>query len=261
MAHPETKTVTIALGQMRVIGGDPETNLQRALSFISEAAPRASLIVLPEVLDCGWCDQSAHEHAQALAPGSPAFDTLSQAAAKHDILVCAGLTERSGDDLYNAAVLFERNGTCLLTHRKVNELELAHELYRSGKGAEGVANTSLGSIGLMICADGFAPEEALTNELIARGARLIVSPCAWAVPPDHDQERDPYGALWRDVYGRPAAKHRITIAAASNVGAIRHGLWSGHPCIGCSLIVGPDGQVVASGGYGTEEIVYAEITL
>ena len=45
-----------------------------------------------------------------------------------------------------------------------------------------------------------AAEEHL-KALAKKGARLILSPCAWAVPPDHDQVRDPYGSLWRDVYG------------------------------------------------------------
>jgi hypothetical protein len=51
------------------------------------------------------------------------------------------------------------------------------------------------------------------------------------------------------------------IAGSSNVGEIRHGAWAGHPCVGCSILVGPDGKMRACGAYREEEIVCAEINL
>jgi hypothetical protein len=45
------------------------------------------------------------------------------------------------------------------------------------------------------------------------------------------------------------------------VGEIRHGAWAGHRCIGCSMLLGPDGEVRARGPYGKEEIVHAKITV
>ena len=47
-----------------------------------------------------------------------------------------------------------------------------------------------------------------------------------------------------------ARDHRLWIAGASSVGPITSGPWTGHACIGCSLIVGPDGEAVAQGPYG-----------
>ncbi len=107
-------------------------------------------------------------------------------------------------------------------------------------------------MGVMICADAFAPGEVISRTLALMGAQLIVSPCAWAVANDHDQASEPYGTLWRDCYGRVAREHRIWIAGASNVGPITAGAWAGRKCIGCSLVVGPDGEVVAHGPYGED---------
>ena len=259
----ETKTFTLALGQMRVAGGEVTENLARALATIEAAKKEgAALVVLPEVLDCGWCDQSGREEAGEI-PGGPSFATLARAATKHSLHVCAGLTEREGDLIYNAAVLLAPDGRLLLKHRKVNELDFAKRVYTTGTTAEAVCHTTLGRIGLMICADGFIAGETISRSLAAQGARLIVSPCAWAVPPHHDQEREPYGALWRDVYGRVAKESGIWIAGASNVGTIRHGPWAGRHCIGCSMLVGPDGDVHAQGSYGpdAEEIIHAPIRL
>jgi predicted amidohydrolase len=249
------------MGQMRVVGGAVEKNLGRATAMIAEAAGHgADLIVLPEVLDCGWCDESAREHAGAI-PGGSSYQALAQAAVSQEIHVCAGLTERDGEEIYNSGVLIGPEGALLLKHRKVNELAIAKEIYSTGKNAEAVCDTPFGKLGLMICADGFFVGEVLTRSLAGLGAQVILSPCAWAVPPEHDQEKEPYGDLWRDVYGRVAKEAGIWISGTSNVGEVRHGAWSGHPCIGCSMLVGPDGEVRVSGSYGkaAEEILYAEV--
>ena len=261
MSGAETKTFTLAMGQMRVVGGEVAGNLGRASLAVREAvAGGAKVIVLPEVLDCGWCDESAREHAGSI-PGGSSFEILARTAAEHAIYLCAGLTEREGDRIFNSAVLLGSDGSLLLKHRKVNELEFAKEIYSTAHEATAVCKTELGNLGLMICADAFIAGEVLTRSLAGLGAQLILSPCAWAVPPDHDQKKEPYGDLWRDVYGRVARETGIWIAGASNVGTIRHGEWSGHHCIGCSMLVGPDGEVRASGSYGmdAEAVVLADV--
>ena len=95
------------------------------------------------------------------------------------------------------------------------------------------------------------------------GAKVILSPCAWAVPADHDNYREPYGQLWLDNYCPVARDFRIWIAGASNVGPLTAGPWAGHKCIGCSLLVGPDGQQVLMGPYGEEAdiVLYAQLTV
>jgi predicted amidohydrolase len=95
------------------------------------------------------------------------------------------------------------------------------------------------------------------------GADIILSPCAWAVPPDHDNAKEPYGQLWRDNYSPVARDFRMWIAGISNVGPITSGPWTGRKCIGCSMLVGPDGAVALQGPYGenAEAVLYAEIAL
>lgn len=234
---------------MLVEPGRMEANLARAEQRVREAAARgAQLVVLPEALDCGWTHPSAREHAGPI-PGGAACERLRAAARAHRVHLCVGIIEAEGSRRFNAAVLFSPEGELLLHHRKIHELDLAHDLYTCGDRLA-VAHTALGTLGVMICADAFAPGEPISRTLALMGAQIIVSPCAWAVPADHDQAREPYGALWRDCYGRVAREHRVWIAGASNVGPVTAGAWAGRKCIGCSLIVGPDGQPVAQAPYG-----------
>ena len=58
-----------------------------------------------------------------------------------------GLVERAGPKLFNAAVLIGPAGELLLHHRKINELDIALDLYSVGDRV-GVAQTDLGTFGL-----------------------------------------------------------------------------------------------------------------
>lgn len=241
----------LALAQMPVMGGRRAENLDGACEFIAGAAQAgAAAVLLPEALDCGWCHESARTEAGGIPDGDSCL-RLREAARTHSIHVCAGLIERADDTLYNAAALISPDGEVLLHHRKLNELSLAHHLYAQGDRLA-VAHTSLGVIGLMICADAFFRGQIVSRTLGLMGAQIILSPCAWAVPPDHDNTREPYGRLWLDNYGPVAKDFRLWIAGASNVGSITEGEWSGRQCIGCSLVVDPTGEPVLRGPYGSE---------
>jgi len=250
----------MALVQMAVTGGDRPGNLARALAMIAEAAAHGSrLVLLPEAMDLGWTHPSSRTAAEPLPDGA-ACRRLAQAAAAHGIHICAGLTERSGDRVFNSAVLIGKGGAVLCIHRKINELEIGHPYYAPGDRLS-VAHTELGTLGLMICADAFAKDQVLSRSLCYMGADVILSPCAWAVPGDHDNVKEPYGDTWRNAYQPVAKEFRVWIAGVSNVGAIDAGPWAGRKCIGCSLVIGPSGAEVLMGPYGAgaEAILYVDV--
>lgn len=247
---------------MTVVGGQPDENLRSAIESIAAAAKLgASIVLLPEALDCGWCHSSAETLAGPI-PDGDACMRLREAAKTHQIHVCAGLIERAGDLLFNSAVLISPESKVLLHHRKINELAMAHHLYACGDRV-GVTHTELGTIGLMICADGFAPSQSISRTLGLMGAQIILSPCAWAVPPDHDNECEPYGQLWLNNYGPVAKEFGLWIAGASNVGLVSEGEWSGHHCVGCSLVINPTGKTALRGPYGSnaEKLLLVDVEL
>lgn len=250
----------LALVQMRVEPGEKASNLEHAAQLVTEAARSgAHLVVLPEASTVGWTDARSATHADAI-PDGESVQQLSELARRHQIHLCAGLVERSGQQVFNAAVLLGPRGDLSLHHRKIFELDIAHDGYALGDRLQ-VADTALGRIGVMICADAFAPGQVISRTLGLMGADLIISPCAWAVPAGHDNVTEPYGQLWQDNYGPVARDFSIWIAGVSNVGPITSGPWRGRKCIGSSLLVGPDGKAVLQGPYGedAETILYADI--
>jgi len=250
----------VAMAQMRVEPGAKEENLCRAEQRIAEAARAgADIVVLPEAMPLGWTHPAARELADEV-PGGESCRRLQAAARDRGIAVCSGVIERDGPAIYNSAVLIDATGELLLRHRKIHELDIAHDLYARGDRVN-VAATKFGRIGVMICADGFAPGQVISRTLGLMGAKLIVSPCAWAVPANHDNSREPYGRLWLDNYGPVCREFGLWIAGVSNVGPITAGPWTGRQCIGNSLLIDNLGEIAARGAHGqqAEELILAGI--
>jgi predicted amidohydrolase len=254
-------TIQLAMGQMLVEPGQAEGNLGRARRMIEDAARAAcQIVLLPECLDLGWTHPSARRLAEPI-PGAFA-DRLCEAAGASGIHVVAGLTERAEGRIYNTAILIDPRGRILLVHRKINVLDIAQDLYAIGNRL-GVAETELGTIGINICADNFPDSLALGHALARMGAQLLLSPCAWAVPADHDNRRQPYGDLWKEAYTRLAGLYEMPVVGVSNVGRLNAGPWKGRKCIGCSLAVGHRGEVLLQGPYGetAEQLLVVRLEL
>jgi predicted amidohydrolase len=258
MSHLDCR---VGMAQIFVCGGHPTANLDRAETFVADASGRGcQLVVLPECMDLGWTDPSARRLAQPI-PG-PHSQRLVEAATRHGVYVVAGLVERVGDRLYNAAVLIDPNGEILLVHRKINELEIAHHLYSIGDRLAVVA-TKLGTLGISICADNFPNSLAIGHVLARMGAQILLSPSAWAVDASHDNAVAPYGERWRCAFSELGRLYDLPVIAVSNVGWLTDGPWKGRKAIGCSLATNDRGETLATGPYGeaAEALIVVDVPL
>ena len=259
-SQKEIKPFKLAVAQMRVVGGAPETNLEHAAEMIEEAAKQgAQLVLLPEAMDLGWTDPSALTMAEPV-PGGKSAQLLSSMAKKHQIYICSGLTEKDGEKVYNSAVLVNPMGKVILLHRKINELDIGHPYYALGQSLQ-VVPTDLGNIGVMICADASTGKREIPRVLSYMGADVILSPSAWAVPADHNNIDNPYGNTWWKAYKPVAKDFRVWIASCSNVGWMTGGPWQGWKAIGCSMVIGPGGEEIMNAPYGdnADTILYVDI--
>jgi predicted amidohydrolase len=254
------KEFRLAVVQMYVEPGELQKNLSHAGQLIAEAAGKgADVVLLPEVMDLGWTHPSARQLADSI-PGGVACKSLCEAARKNKVYICCGIVEADGNTVYNSAIIIDNKGKVLIKHRKLNELDIAHDLYSQGDRLN-VCTTPWGTFGLMICADATANDHVLTRSLCYMGADVILSPSSWAVPADHDNSKEPYGDTWKNAYMPVAKEFSVWIASASNVGPVTEGPWKNWKCIGCSLIIGPDGKEKLMGPYGehAEKILYYNI--
>lgn len=250
-------SIKLGLGQLLVEGGEPQRNLNRAFKMIDDASSQhCDIILLPECLDLAWTHPSAKTEAQPI-PG-PYSEQLCQQAREHHIYVCAGLTERYHDRVYNSAVFINSSGEITLKYRKINLLLVEQEFYSVGDLLS-VVETSWGLIGVNICADNYMDGLPIGHTLARMGAQMILSPSSWTVSYSISEKDDPYGEKWVKPYTILAKLYHIVIVGTTSVGVIVGGPYEGKKMIGCSLAVGPQG-IIAQGRFNefAGELIVAE---
>jgi N-carbamoylputrescine amidase len=255
MTDRETRdeaTVRIACIQMEPLVGEKEPNVGRSLELIENAAANgARLLVLPELCNSGYVFNS-REEAFALAeeiPDGPTCSAWAGAARKHSLHIVAGINERDGQTLYNAAVVIGPSGY-VGRFRKVHLWNEENLFFEPGNLGFPVFRTSLGRIGTFICYDGWFPESFRLCAL--QGADIVCIPTNWVPIPGQAKDRE---AMANILCMAAAHSNSIFVAAADRVGVERS-----QPFIGQSVIVSYTGWPIGSAGSPDhEEIIYADV--
>jgi predicted amidohydrolase len=243
--------VKIACVQMEPVVGEKERNVRRTLERVNEAAGEgAGLIVLPELCNSGYMITS-REEAFSLAeevPGGPTCRAWMDAACARRLHLVAGIAEREGEVLYNAAVVIGPSGF-VGKFRKVHLWNEENLFFEPGNLGFPVFKTPLGRVATFICYDGWFPESYRLCAL--QGADLVCIPTNWVPIPGQAEGRE---AMANILVMAAAHANSVFVAAADRVGVER-----GQSFIGQSLIVSHTGWPI--GGPASpdkEEIVYAE---
>ena len=247
-------SVKIACIQMEPVVGKKDQNVTRSLELVQKAAAQgARLIVLPELCNSGYVFES-REEAFALAeeiPQGPTCKAWMDIAQRHGLHLVAGISERDGQALYNAAVVIGPSGH-IGTFRKVHLWGAENLFFEPGNLGFPVFKTPLGRIGTFICYDGWFPESYRLCAL--QGADIVCIPTNWVPIPGQDERRE---AMANILCMAAAHSNSIFVAAADRVGVER-----GQPFIGQSVIVSYTGWPI--GGPASpdrEDIIYAEANL
>jgi predicted amidohydrolase len=229
----------LGLGQLLVEGGEPSRNLDRAVKMVKEASLRGcDIVLLPETLDLAWTHPSALSEAEPI-PGKYS-DILCKAAKDFSIHICAGLTEKSEERVYNSAIFISDKGEILLKYHKINLLEVEQPFYEVGETLNTI-DTRFGKIGINICADNYADGLVIGHTLARMGAQVILSPSSWTVDFSINEEHDPYKEKWIKPYSTLASLYNLVIVGTTSVGYIVGGPYEGKKSVGCSLVVGKNG--------------------
>ena len=236
-----TGRIRLGMGQLLVEGGEPERNLKRAEEMVEEAsAKRCDMVLLPETLDLAWTHPSAKTEAMPI-PG-PYSDKLCRSARDHAIYICAGLTEKETDRVYNTALFIDPRGEIMLKYHKINLLTVEQDFYAVGNSLS-VIETPFGVIGVNICADNYIDSLEIGHTLARMGSQIILSPSSWTVDYSIVEGTDPYGEKWFKPFFTLASLYDLVVASATSVGYIVGGPYEGKKMIGCSMAVGREGLI------------------
>lgn len=236
----------IACVQMDVLPGKPEENYAIAEAQIRKAARKQpDVILLPETWNTGFAP--AHlDPAQADEDGARTKQICSTLAKELGVNLLAGsVTTRRGDELYNTAYGFNRQGALVCSYEKTHLFSPLDEkqAYRPGNS---LARFTLDGVScaLIICYDLRFPELARTLALPGLDVLFVVS--QWP--------RQRISHL--QTLAQARAIENQTFVAVCNACGTADGTTFG----GCSMAIDPLGGVIRQAGTRAC-ILYADMRL
>lgn len=218
--------------QFAVSLGAVEDNLATVKSLLAGQSPAGNtLVVLPEL----WATGFDYLHCRELAAKTPGLLLeLQKTAAEHGVVIAGSLLEpqANGGNPWNT--LFVVDGTGVLDrYRKQHLFGLWKEdqFFAAGDRPEPIA-TGSGDLGALVCYDLRFPELA-ANQTFA-GAQVLVVSAQWPKTRlDH----------WRVLLRARAIENQAFVVAANCCGTSGKAEFAGH-----SMVVAPDGKIVAEAG-------------
>jgi predicted amidohydrolase len=234
---------------------DMEGNAARIADAAAQA--RADLLLTPALSLPGYdVGDAVHRLGMTIAPGMP-VPLLHAAGAGGDVVV--GLIEDAPGGPYNSACVIGA-GHCQFRHRKLYlpTYGMFDEGRWFGRGSElNSWRTDAGwHCGLLICEDFWHP--GLAYVLASRGVDVLLVQAA--APGRGVWQGGEHGTfassdIWERIARTTAQLYGIAVALCNRVG-----VEGGVSFAGGSLIVGPDGTVLARAGSDEEEVLVVEVT-
>lgn len=275
---------TAAVVQAEPAWLDVQAGVEKAVSLIAEAARNnAKLIAFPETWIPGyphflWLGPQAAAmsfvgsyHENSIVVGDVNFRRLADAAAKYEITVVVGASERDKGSLYMAQFVFGADGSTIGTRRKLKATHVERALFGEGDGSDIAVHDvdGVGTLGALNCWEHLQP---LTKyAMYGLGEQVHVA--SW---PSFCLYRDGAYALGAEVNMAASQIYAVeggcfVLAATTVTGRVGMELFAstneqrallGGGGGGASRIYGPDGRLLTAPIPEDEEgIAYAEIDL
>lgn len=224
--------------QFSVQQGEPAVNLavlREGLARLNPAGP--GIIVLPELWSCGFAYDRLLDHALQT---EELLDQLRELAGRYGIYLAGSLPEAVLSEIdtvfYNTLFVVGPLGVAGRFRKQQLFAPMAEEShFTAGSNPRAIA-TELGLLAGLVCFDLRFPE--LVTSQAAQGAALLVVCAQWpAVRLAH----------WRTLLMARAVENQIFVVACNRSGSTGDTSFAGH-----SLVIGPDGSVLAEAGTGSD---------
>lgn len=232
------------------------------------AAQGAELIVLQELHNglyfCQTEDVQIFDQAEPI-PG-PSTEEFGALAKELGIVLVLSLFERRAAGLYhNTSVVLEKDGTIAGKYRKMHipDDPAYYEKFYFTPGDLGFEpiETSVGTLGVLVCWDQWYPEAARMMALA--GAEVLIYPTAIGFESsDEPSEQQRQSDAWQLVQRGHAVANGLPVVTVNRVGYEEDpsGQTNGIRFWGRSFVAGPQGELLAEFGQ-EEEVRVIEVNL
>jgi N-carbamoylputrescine amidase len=247
-------TLSVAATSLTSEMAGPEANLKKAAEVIAIATERgAEVVVFPETYitgyTCGEVEGKFFDLAEPI-PG-PSTEVLAKHAQNYNVYIAVGLVEANQDYpglIHNSAVFLGPEGI-LHVHRKVHLpnfppfKEITYGFTPGDKFTVFKIKQNW-NIGMLICYDASFPEPA--RVMAINGADLLITLSAG---PEGTEKG------WTLINQMRGRENTIFYLFSNAVGP----QWGNVSFFGGAMIVAPDGEILARGKVGEEDIIVVEI--
>lgn len=253
-----TKEVKIALGQINPTVGDFAGNAAKIIEFSQRAkAEGAGLILFPELSVCGYPPRDLVERPSFVGRNRDSVERI--AAETSGIAVICGLVTRAESDtgksaMNSAALLMDGRLAFLQSKMLLPTYDVFDEMRNFAPARSQELFTLCGNrMALTICEDAwndklFWPKRLYpldpVESLIRAGGNVVLNISA---SPFWIGKRE----LRRDMLAGIARHHKVPVVMVNQVGGNDSLLFDGS-----SLVLNPEGQVIAQGRSFEEDLIY-----
>lgn len=254
MSDIDFPSYKVASIQINPVIADVDSNLVKISEKIIEASKSgAVLVVLPELANTGYVFNS-REEAFSLAEMIPEGRTtqlLLKLSKDLNVYIACGITEVDSNCLYNSSVLVGPYGY-IGKYRKNHLWGDENLFFEPGDLGMPIFNTPIGRLGIVICYDGWFPE--LYRLASMQGADIICNCTNWVPMVGQPDDMLPMANI---LAMGAAHSNALNIICADRCGTERS-----QPFLGKSVIVGPEGWILAGPASATEEeTIYAMVNI
>ena len=249
----EARTLKVGLIQ-QANSADHAQNKERLQASIRQAAAQGAELVVLQELHNGlyFCQtEDVHVFDQAEPIPGPSTEEYGALARELGIVLVLSLFERRAPGLYhNTSVVLERDGSIAGMYRKMHipDDPAYYEKFYFTPGDLGFEpiETSVGTLGVLVCWDQWYPEAARLMALA--GAELLIYPTAigWESS-DVASEQQRQSDAWQLVQRGHAVANGLPVVTVNRVGheADPSGQTRGITFWGRSFVAGPQGELLA----------------
>lgn len=256
------KRLKIGVLQQHNIADSTDNRTRLADGIRALAEKGAQLIVLQELHNtlyfCQTEDVSNFDLAETI-PG-PSTEFFGALAKQLNVVIVISLFEKRAVGLYhNTAVVLEKDGSIAGTYRKMHipDDPAYYEKFYFTPGDLGFQpiQTSVGTLGVMVCWDQWYPEAARLMALA--GAEILIYPTAIGYSDEDDEaEQQRQREAWTTVQRGHAVANGLPVVTVNRVGREDSiNFW------GSSFVAGPQGEMLYRASEKEEESVIVEVDL
>jgi NAD+ synthase (glutamine-hydrolysing) len=242
------KKIRVALGQINTVLGDFDYNLNKILDYIKEAEKlEADIIVFPELALTGYPPEDLVLKQSFIEKNTEYIKRLSQNVG--NIVVIVGFIDKQ-EDIYNAAAIIHKGEIKGIYHKQYlpNYGVFDEKRYfQEGKKLT-ILQIENYKFGISICEDIWYPENPI-NTYSIEGCEIIFNLNASPYSEGKPRKRE-------ELLKVRSRDNLVSIVYVNLVGGQDELVFDGN-----SLILNPDGEILAKGKSFEEDLIVADIYL